>query len=255
VLGYRIPQDHYALPAVALSLGERAAIAVAAQVWGQAIMAPAAGIALRKLETIGDGPAQWAPAGLHGSVELTTSEGALLPLMTAVRQDRSVSFDYRAPADDVAHRRVVSPWGLRSASGRWFLVGYDHERADERTFRVSRIAGGVTVDRQPRAKQPPSGFDIAAYGTGGGLDDEAVQATVRVSPGRGATLRRRAIPEAGVDPWLTEVLTVQESSFDALAALICAGGADVVVMEPPGLAEAVAASLRTVLAAHAPDRA
>jgi proteasome accessory factor B len=252
VLGYRIPQDRYALAAVDLTLGERAAIAVAAQVWGQAVMAPAAGTALRKLETLADGSEQWAPAGLHGNVELTTSDGALLPLMTAIRQDRSVSFDYRAPADEKAQRRTVSPWGLRSESGRWFLVAYDHERAGERTFRVSRVAGAVTVGHLARERQPPADFDIAAYGFGGGSADDAVVATVRVTPGRGAALRRRSVLVDGVDPWLTAEVTVP-GSLDELTALVCAAGPDAVVVEPAELIAAVVDAHRRVLRSHSGD--
>ena len=250
VLGYRIPQDRYALADVDLSLAERAAISVAAQVWGQAVMAPAAGAALRKLETMGAGLEQWSPAGLQGSVELTTSDGALLPLMTAIRQDRTVSFDYQAPTDDTARRRTVSPWGLRSASGHWFLVGFDHDRAAERTFRVSRIAGTVAVSHHARELQPPEGFDISAPGPGGGADDESLRATVRIRPGRGAALRRRAVLVHGVDPWAAEELTVQASSLDEMAALVCAAGDDAVVIEPAALVAAVVAAHRAVLSGH-----
>ena len=40
VRGYRIPQESYALAEVDLTFAERAAVAVAAQVWGQAFEAP-----------------------------------------------------------------------------------------------------------------------------------------------------------------------------------------------------------------------
>ncbi len=98
VRGYRIPQDSYALAEVDLTVAERAAVAVAAQVWGQASVGPVAGTALRKLESVDD--TEWAPAGLRGTVQLTAADGALLPLMSAVRQHRAVTFPYRTPADD-----------------------------------------------------------------------------------------------------------------------------------------------------------
>ncbi len=43
VRGYRIPQDRYALAELDLTVAERAAVAVAAQVWGQASVGPVAG--------------------------------------------------------------------------------------------------------------------------------------------------------------------------------------------------------------------
>ena len=52
VRGYRIPEDRYALGELHLTPAERSAVAVAAQVWGQAAVAPVAGTALRKLDAV-----------------------------------------------------------------------------------------------------------------------------------------------------------------------------------------------------------
>ncbi len=247
VLGYRIPQDRYALDGLELTIEERAAVAVAAQVWGQAVVAPVAGTALRKLETTAD-PESWAPAGLQGSIQLTTTDGALLPLMAALRQERVVTFPYRAPSEESARTRTVSPWGLRSASGHWFLVGYDHDRAAGRTFRLSRIAGAVTVTTHERVQGPPPGFDIA--GVGSGEPEDRVTARLRVRPGRAASLRRRAVPVEGSDPWTAEEVTVAAGSVDELVSLACAAGPDAVVVEPDHIAERVRAALSEILVRH-----
>ena len=52
VRGYRIPQEDYALQDLDLNLAERAAVVVGSQVWGQALIAPLAGSALRKLQSV-----------------------------------------------------------------------------------------------------------------------------------------------------------------------------------------------------------
>ena len=160
VLGYRIRRENYELPPVDLTLAERAAVAVAAQVWGQAVMAPVADVALRKLESVDDTP--WTPADIRGTVQLTTSDAALLPLLTALRLDRAVTFPYRTPAEDEPRLRTLSPWGIRSTGGGWFVVGHDHDRGATRTFRLSRITGPVTVLAQARAVPAPADFDIDA---------------------------------------------------------------------------------------------
>ncbi len=249
VIGYRIVEDSYALQAIDFTLEERAAIAVAAQVWSRAAIAPVAGTALRKLESLDGGTADWAPADLRGPVQLTASDAALLPLMSAVRHDKVVTFDYRTPVQAEAQRRTVSPWGLRSASGRWILVGFDHDRDAQRTFRLSRIEGSVTVTAKPREHQPPEGFDIGANPTDG-YADEAIQATLRIAPHRGAALRRLAVATADTDPFEADTVTVSARSIDDLVSLVCGAGADVVVLDPPEVVDRVVAALAALRRAH-----
>ena len=249
VIGYRIVEDSYALQAIDFTLEERAAIAVAAQVWSRAAIAPVAGTALRKLESLDGGTADWAPADLRGPVQLTASDAALLPLMSAVRHDKVVTFDYRTPVQAEAQRRTVSPWGLRSASGRWILVGFDHDRDAQRTFRLSRIEGSVTVTAKAREHQPPEGFDIGANPTDG-YADEAIQATLRIAPHRGAALRRLAVASPDSDPFEADTVTVSARSIDDLVSLVCGAGADVVVLDPPEVVDAVVAALTTLRRAH-----
>ena len=252
VMGYRIPQDSYRLADVDLTLAERAAVAVAAQVWGQAVMAPLAGTALRKLESAGEDAAAWAPAGLRGSIELTTSDAALLPLMSAFRQSRVVTFGYRTPSDPAPRDRVVSPWGLKSVNGAWLLIGHDHDRAAVRTFRLSRITGPVTLDATQVMVPAPAGFDLTAAGRPDVDEAALVEARIRVAPGRGAALRRLAAREAGnPDPWTADVIAVTAPSLEMLASLVCASGPDAVAIEPPELVALVQSGLTAVVAAAA----
>lgn len=242
VLGYRIPKDSYALAPIDFTLDERAAIAVAAQVWSRASIAPVPGTALLKLETVDGGVREWGPAELAGSVEVTVSDAALLPLMSAIRQDRVVSFLYRTPAQSEAAMREVSPWGLRASSGRWFLVGWDHARDAVRTFRLSRITGPVAVAARQREQQPPPDFDIT------GADDAAepeVTARVRLTPGRGAMVRRHAVEGQQGD-----TLDIRARSQAALVAMLCGAGADAVLTSPDSLIAEVTAGLQAVLEAQ-----
>jgi predicted DNA-binding transcriptional regulator YafY len=249
VRGYRIPQDRYALAELDLTVPERAAIAVAAQVWGQAAVGPVAGTALLKLESLDD--SEWAPAGLRGTVQLTAADGALLPLMSAVRQHRAVTFPYRTPADDTPATRTVTPWGLRSTRGTWFLVAHDHDRDAPRTFRLSRITGTVTPAPGTEPVRPPEGFDVGSHPIGPG-GDEPVTVRLRALPGRAASLRRLAVVDDDVDPWTVEEFTVAVGSLDQLTSLACAAGPDVVVLDPPEAVAAVRSALAAIVAAHSP---
>ena len=247
VQGYRIPGDAYALDAIDFTVEERAAVAVAAQVWSTAPIAPVPGTALRKLESVS--ASEWVPAGMRGPVQITAADVALLPLMQALREDVVAEFDYRTPSADEASHRTVSPWGLLSSSGRWFLIGHDHDRGAQRTFRLSRMSGPVKVTSQPR-QQPPDGFDVSQARLAVAAEG-SIRVRFRVAPGRAAALRRRAAAaEDGVDPFEARELSVDFGSVDEAASAACAAGADVVVLEPAEVVQATVAALRAIAAEH-----
>lgn len=243
VLGYRIGRDTYAMPPMDLTLEERSAIAVAAQIWGHAQVAPVAGTAVRKLQSVSVDASSWTPTDLRGDVRLTTSDAALLPLMSALRAGVVVTFEYRSPAEDVSRRRTVSPWRLTTREGHWMLHGHDHDRDDLRTFRVSRIVGTVTVTARPRVD--PGADDTRSVDP----DRAACRARVRAEPGFGAALRRAAVPDGS--GWSVDEFEVEVPSLEALASLVCGAAGRVSVVSPPEAVTAVEESWRQVLDAHA----
>ncbi len=73
-------------------------------------------------------------------------------LRDAVTGRVSVRFRYR----DV--ERTVDPWGLLLRDGFWYLIGFDHGRTEQCTFRIDRIEGGVE-SIAGSAFERPAGFD------------------------------------------------------------------------------------------------
>lgn len=72
-----------------------------------------------------------------------------LPLLReAVATRTSVAFSYRAVD------RRVDPWGLLLRDGFWYLIGFDHERGERRTYRIDRIAGAVETIAGSRFDRP-----------------------------------------------------------------------------------------------------
>ena len=61
-----------------------------------------------------------------------------LALADAVHTGRVVELRYHN-AEGVPSRRRVHPYGVLTHARRWYLVAFDTERRDERTFRVDRI--------------------------------------------------------------------------------------------------------------------
>lgn len=65
-------------------------------------------------------------------------------LATACRDSRSVHFSYRNHAGDISQRHV-QPQRLANYGRRWYLIAWDTERGDWRSFRVDRIQGAPTA--------------------------------------------------------------------------------------------------------------
>jgi predicted DNA-binding transcriptional regulator YafY len=85
----------------------------------------------------------------------------LARLGTACREHQGMRFGYRSRRDVVSRRRV-EPLSLVHSGHRWYLVAFDRDRDDWRTFRVDRIEGRPSEDTR-FAPRPPPHPDLAAY--------------------------------------------------------------------------------------------
>jgi len=85
---------------------------------------------------------------------------ALAVIAAACHDRERLRFRYRSH-DGAASRRLVEPHRLVHTGRRWYLVAWDADRADWRTFRVDRI-DRPAPDRRFTPREPPA-EDIAAY--------------------------------------------------------------------------------------------
>ncbi len=240
--GYRVAADDYALPAVDFTADELAVLGLAARVWEQASLGPAAQRAMRKLETLGDGSVVDGPVGIE--TRIATAEPSFPVLLEALRARRRVRFDYRKPEDPAPEPREVEPYGVASRRGHWYLIGRDTNRDAMRVFRLSRVVGAATVVGAAGAYDIPAGIDLGgAIASSSAGRVGALTARLRVAVDRGNALRRRAI---SVDPAEGgDVVVLTYSDDEALAAEIVGHGAAVVVLEPASLRAAVVRRLRS----------
>ncbi|RNL86823.1 helix-turn-helix transcriptional regulator [Halostreptopolyspora alba] len=246
--GYRISRSDYELPPIELLPDEAAVLGLAARAWRYAALGDAAASAVLKLRGAGVPVDSDAAPGV--TPVLSTDEPAFLPIWQAVRDRRPVRFDYRKPGAEVAPRHL-EPWGVVNVCGRWYVAGYDRDRRAQRVFRLSRIAGEVTVVRSERPVEVPDGVDIRSVVRAQGTEAERV-ARLRVRANTGHALRRAALrivpgdgsPESGrwdrVDYPFTDVA--------ALVSAVAGYGDRVVVEEPAEAREATGRHLREVAA-------
>jgi proteasome accessory factor B len=127
--GYLIDRKEYGLPTLDLTPAEQQALHVAVTA-----VRLEGGVGAGALASVGG--AEGDPAA---AVAALPTVPALPSLFEAARQRSTVRFTHRGRA------RTLDPWGLLFRRGRWYVVGHDHDRDEERSFRVDRIAGEVEV--------------------------------------------------------------------------------------------------------------
>ena len=93
--------------------------------------------------------------------ESTVDPNVLTVIAAACRDHDRLRFAYR-DREQATSRREVEPYRLVNWGRRWYLVAWDLERADWRTFRVDRLAIRMPLG-QRFAPRPLPDEDIAAY--------------------------------------------------------------------------------------------
>ncbi|MGA5068048.1 helix-turn-helix transcriptional regulator [Streptomyces exfoliatus] len=98
----------------------------------------------------------------NATIPLTRGDGAtvapatLTALAGAVTGGEKLRFGYRA-GDGAETKRLVEPYRLVSTGHRWYLVAYDLDRADWRTFRVDRVSDPLATGARFTPRELPAG--------------------------------------------------------------------------------------------------
>lgn len=158
----------------------------------------------------------------------------LTEVAAACRDHDQLSFPYADHRGRASTRRV-EPHRLAHAQQRWYLVAWDLERGDWRTFRVDRIG---RLSPGPRFQPRLFPEDIAAYVSRAiSYAPYDVRARVRVA-GTAAELATRIPPWMGVLEPLDAhhcVLAIGGPTLTAVAAHLVLLDADFDVLDPPEL--------------------
>ncbi|UKY49325.1 helix-turn-helix transcriptional regulator [Streptomyces inhibens] len=164
----------------------------------------------------------------------------LTELAHACRDCHRLRFDYTAH-NGTASRRTVEPHRLVCAQRRWYLVAWDVDRADWRTYRADRIT--PTPPHGPRfTPRTPPAEDLAAYVSRGiSTQAYAKQATVLLHASV-EQAEARISPSAGVLEAVDErhcLLRTGAHSLELMVIHIVLTGFDFEVREPPELLDRV----------------
>ena len=176
--------------------------------------------------------------------------GRLAKLEGAISKQRTIKFDYWSISRDELADRTVNPYALLPDNGIWYVVGYDLDRDDIRTFRVSRIRGEIKfATRRERDFRTPTDFDIEQYRGRPPWQVGEILGEARIDVrGDTAWWVQRAY---GLTGRLEDgVFVTDYSSIPQLASWVLRQDGRAVPLEPEELRREVAASLRRVRAGH-----
>nr|WP_067821735.1 YafY family protein [Actinomadura kijaniata] len=190
---------------------------------------------------------------VHGATEILVDPGVqvdaelLTTLARACRDAVRVRFRYTG-RDGAERERTVEPVRMVATGRRWYLMAWDVDRDDWRTFRLDRMREATATTWRFRAREHP---DPVAY----------VRRSVTEAPYRHlARIRMHAPPERvrelvppqvgrvedDRDGWC--VLVVGGDDLDWLAVRVARLGFEAQVLEPPELREAAARLARRLAA-------
>ncbi|MDT0611409.1 YafY family protein [Streptomyces sp. DSM 40712] len=180
---------------------------------------------------------------LRGPQPSAVDPGVLTELAHLCRDGERLRFAYRGH-DGCESRRTVEPYRLVCSERRWYLVAFDLDRADWRTFRVDRVT--PTPPHGPRfAPREPPAEDLAAY-VSEGVSTRAYAAHARVRllvPLEEAA--EQITPTAGVleaEGPQSCVLRTGAGSLDVMVVHVMMLGFDFEVLEPAALTETIRAA-------------
>lgn len=172
------------------------------------------------------------PAVFTGPV---VDPGTLLVVAQACRGEERLRFDYTARAGEQSSR-LVEPHRLVSLGHRWYLLAWDVERGDWRTFRADRVNAPTPTGARFRPRDIPGG-DAASFVEGriaavrGRFDIVVLVHTAAANVERVIGTWGRAEP---IDAGSCHLrMTVDYLEWPAM--VIGAIGADFEVLEPPEL--------------------
>jgi predicted DNA-binding transcriptional regulator YafY len=168
----------------------------------------------------------------------TVAPETLTVMASAVAGQERLRFAYRS-ADGAETRRLTEPYRLVSTGRRWYLVAYDLDRADWRTFRVDRVSDPFPTGARFAPRELPTG-SAAEYlrrSMRGRQETYTLDVTF-AAPAESVTARLPGwlgSPEP-VDEHSCRLRTAADGSLEWLAVRLALLGCEFTVRDPPELA-------------------
>lgn len=185
--GYTIDPDAWFLPELNLSELEQVILGVAVHSWKNKKIAAQANDALGWLT---DSPFQRATSLELG---LAAGQDGVNELFDALCNSKAVRFDYRSRENEQIMSRTVDPWRVIVTGRHWYLIGFDHDRHERRTFKLERIKSEITVLNQEITNKMPEDFSTdEVVSNWRQVDTDQKVALIKATKGKAGLLRLQA---------------------------------------------------------------
>jgi len=256
--GYRL-RAGTAMPPLLLDEEEAIAIAVGLRTAAQAAVTgieDASVRALVKLEQVLPSHLRRRVSALGGATATLPGPGpsvdpqSLTVIASACRDRERIRFAYRS-RDDERTRRLVEPHSLVNLGRRWYLVAWDRDRLDWRTFRVDRLSSPAPAGGRFEPRSLPAEADPAAYVAANLAGARQAHEAVVIVHCPAAELRARRWLWGTVEPAGDRACEYRtgDDDLDWLALRIAMLPWDFEVREPPELIDRLRSARRRIDAA------
>lgn len=215
--------------------------------------------ALAKLEQILPSRLRHRVSALHAATVTvpaaiaTVDPEVLTAIAAAIRDHEQLRFDYRTH-DGTEVRRTAEPHRLVHTGRRWYLVGWDVEKQDWRTYRVDRLRPRIPTGPRFTPREAPD-VDLGGW-VSRGVSTSAYRYQARITLEVSAAVAADRIPATvGVIEAIDEghcLLHTGSNSLDEIAVYTALFGFGFHVHEPPELIEHLRALADRVTAAITP---
>lgn len=181
--GYGIVQDDYELPEVTFTPEEATVLGLAGEMGQAGELGMFGRSGWTKIAAAGaDRDLSEAPVYTADTDLNRIPAASLTAVLTCVRAQKRMRFDYQAVPTKERVRRTMDPWGVVVLNSRVYVVGWDVDRQNPRSFRMLRISDVKASHEPPTHMEATAPLqDIVAAGLKQGR--EYVDAVVRVPHG------------------------------------------------------------------------
>jgi proteasome accessory factor B len=237
-IGYKIDASDAAMPAIDFSPAEAAALALAAEYWQGAMLGPDAHQGLTKIASA----TQSVPrTPLTLGARTSAASDATATIVDARARRMIVQFEYTSEGSGTV-TRTVEPWQVLLRGRAEYLYGFDRDRQEPRTFRLSRIQGTMRAVGPDGAYEIPRPLPEFDWGTSRAEQN----ATVGLRPETGHALRQRGVVNGVEGDW--DLVDVTYRYADALRDEVLGLGGMAKVISPVDIADDVRRYAESALA-------
>jgi len=232
-----------ALPPLLLDPEEAVAVAVCLRLAAGGTVSGVGEAALRtlaKLDQVLPGRLRAQVSAVHEATETLDSRldqvdpDVLLTLARASRDHQRVRFAYAARGGETTDRHV-EPYRMVATGRRWYLMAWDPERDDWRTFRLDRMAAVTATTWTFRPREAPDAREYVSRSVTQGPYRHVVRVRFAAPV---AAVAEHVSPSAGTVEALDDgscLLTAGADHLDHLAVHLVKLGLGFTVLEPPEL--------------------